>query len=339
MQGTTRRRLLGAGAAAGTMAGFGILAPGARAADFTLRYANNQPVSHPMNVRAKQMAERIQQESKGRVRLMIFPNNQLGGDTDMVSQIRSGAIDFYTGSGLLLQTFIPVAAANGVGYAFKDYNQVWGAMDGAFGAYIRDAIAKAGLIAFPKIWDNGFREITTSTKPIKTPGDLVGVKIRVPVMELETSLFKDLGAAPTAIDIKEAYSALQTHLADAQENPLALIENWKFYEVQKYCSLTNHMWDGFWFLANGKNFSRLPKDLQEIVARNVDQAGLEERADVRKLNDGLKGKLETQGMVFNAPDTQPFREKLTKSGYYRLWRERFGPQIWALLEKDSGALG
>jgi tripartite ATP-independent transporter DctP family solute receptor len=339
MQETTRRRLLGAGAAAATLASFNILAPGARAADFTLRYANNQPVTHPMNVRARQMAQRIQQETKGRVRVMIFPNNQLGGDTDMVSQIRSGAIDLYTGSGLLLQTFIPVAAANGVGYAFKDYDQVWAAMDGAFGGYIRDAIAKAGLFAFPKIWDNGFREITTSTRPINTPADLVGVKIRVPVMELETSLFKDLGAAPTAIDIKEAYSALQTHLADAQENPLALIENWKFYEVQKYCSLTNHMWDGFWMLANGKSFSRLPKDLQEIVARNIDQAGVEERADVRKLNDGLKSKLESQGLKFNAPATQPFRQKLSESGYYKLWSERFGPQIWGLLEQYSGKLG
>jgi TRAP-type transport system periplasmic protein len=339
MPGTTRRGLLRTGAAAASVTTFGILAPGARAADFTLRYANNQPVTHPMNVRAKQMAERIQKESKGRVRLMIFPNNQLGGDTDMVSQIRSGAIDFYTGSGLLLQTFIPVAAANGVGYAFKDYQQVWAAMDGEFGSYIRSAIAKAGLIAFPKIWDNGFREITNSAHPIKAPADLAGIKIRVPVMELETSLFKDLGASPTAIDIKEAYSALQTHLADAQENPLALIENWKFYEVQKYCSLTNHMWDGFWMLANGKSFVRLPKDLQEIVARNIDQAGQEERDDVRKLNESLQGKLESQGMAFNTVDTQPFREALAKAGYYSLWRGRFGPEIWGLLEKYSGPLG
>jgi tripartite ATP-independent transporter DctP family solute receptor len=333
-----RRTLVRTAAAAGALPLFGILAPAARAAEFRLKYANNQPLTHPMNIRAKEMAKRISEESKGRVQLMIFPNNQLGGDTDMVSQIRSGAIDFYTGSGLLLQTFVPVAGINGIGYAFKNYDQVWAAMDGALGAHVRQAIAGAGLIAFEKIWDNGFRQTTTSTHPIAVPADFKGLKIRVPVMELETSLFQSLGASPTAIDIKEAYSALQTHLADGQENPLALIQNWKFYEVQKYCSLTGHMWDGFWMLANGKNFARLPKDLQEIVARNVNRSGEDERADVRKLNDSLQGALQAKGMVFNKPAPEPFQQQLRDSGFYAHWRDKFGAETWSLLEASSGRL-
>ncbi len=333
-----RRRVMRAGAAVGALPLVSLLSPRAEAADFVLRYANNQPLTHPMNIEANAMAKRIADESKGRLKVMIFPNNQLGGDTEMVTEIRSGAIDLYTGSGLLLQSFVPVAGANGIGYAFKDYDQVWAAMDGGFGAYIRAAIGKAGLIAFEKIWDNGFRQVTTSTHPIVTPPDYKGVKIRVPVMPLETSLFEHFGAAPTGIDIKEAYTALETHLADAQENPLALIENWKFYEVQKYCSLTNHMWDGFWMLANARNFARLPQDLQEIATRNINEAALAERADVRTLNESLQGKLQSQGLRFNAPDPEPFRDVLRRTGFYAMWRERFGDTVWALLEKASGKL-
>ncbi len=105
-------------------------------------------------------------------------------------------------------------------------------MDGDLGAYDRDAFAKAGLHAFDRVWDNGFRQMTTSTKPIATPQDLVGLKIRVPVSSIYTSLFKALGAAPTSINLGEVYSSLQTHICDGQENPLIVVDTTKFYEVQ-----------------------------------------------------------------------------------------------------------
>ncbi|MGE8634073.1 MAG: TRAP transporter substrate-binding protein, partial [Achromobacter piechaudii] len=132
----------------------------ARAADYTLKYGNNLPVTHPLNVRAQEAADRILKESNGRVDIKIFPNNQLGGDTDMLAQVRSGGIDFFTPSALVIATLVPVAAINAVGFAFKDYNQVWGAMDGALGAHVRAAIAQRKLYAFEKMWDNGFRQTT-----------------------------------------------------------------------------------------------------------------------------------------------------------------------------------
>ena len=335
MQRVTRRHALGTVAA---VSSFGILSGRAQAAEFTYKYANNQPLTHPMNIRAKEAADKIKEESNGRLEIQIFPNNALGGDTDMVSQVRSGAIDFFTVSGLLIDSFVPVAAANGVGYAFKNYDQVWAAMDGEFGAHIRANIAKSSVMAFDKIWDNGFRQMTHGTRPINTPADLKGFKIRIPVMAIETSLFTRLGAAPATVNIKEAYSALQTHLVDGQENPLAIIENWKFYEVQKYCSLTNHMWDGFWMLASAKTWSKLPADLQAIVTRNFNAAATNQRADIRLLNDTLRTKLEERGMVFNSPDPEPFRETLRTSGYYQEWKGKFGDEAWALLEKYSGKL-
>jgi TRAP-type C4-dicarboxylate transport system substrate-binding protein len=133
-------------------------------------------------------------------------------------------------------------------------------------------------------------------------------------------------------------SALQTKVADAQENPLAIIATAKLNEVQKYCSVTNHMWDGFWFLANKKNFERLPADLQAIVTKHVNAAALKQRDDVKKLNDNLRGELTGKGMVFNATDAELFRAKLRAAGFYAEWHKKFGDDAWAMLEKYTGKL-
>src|SRR5438105_9554668 len=164
----------------------------ARAAEFSLKYGNNLPLTHPLNIRAHEAAERIAKESNGRVEIIIFPNNQLGGDTDMLAQVRSGGINFFTPSALVAATLVPVAAINAVGFAFADYDQVWKAMDGALGAHVRAALSKVNLFAFEKIWDNGFRQMTTSGKPIEGAKDMAGLKIRVPVSPLSLSMFKAL---------------------------------------------------------------------------------------------------------------------------------------------------
>jgi tripartite ATP-independent transporter DctP family solute receptor len=332
----SRRALLaGTGAFAGTSV-FSIKR--ARAAEFTYKYANNLPVTHPMNIRANEAAEKIKAETGGRFELQVYPDNQLGSDTDVLSQLRSGAVEFFTLSGLILATLVPAASINGLGFAFPDYDTVWRAMDGDLGAYIRGQIGKAGLVAMEKIWDNGFRQITSSTKPIQTPDDLKGFKIRVPVSPLWTSMFKAFGAAPASINISETYSALQTGVVEGQENPLAVIATKNFQEVQKYCSLTNHMWDGYWFLANKRAYEAIPEDIRAIVTRNINAAGMAEREDVFKLNTSLQSNLTAKGLTFNKPDPAPFREALQKAGFYAEWRGKYGEEAFSILEKAVGKL-
>jgi tripartite ATP-independent transporter DctP family solute receptor len=339
MRAITRRRFVASTTvAASAVVGVNILTRRAQAAEFQLKYANNSPLTHPMNLRAQEAVAKIKEESKGRVEIEIFPNNQLGGDTDMLSQLRTGAIDLFTLSGLILATLVPVASINGIGFAWKSYDQIWPAMDGELGAYVRAAIAKSGLYAFERMWDNGYRQMTSSTHPIATPEDLKGFKIRVPPSPLWTSMFKAFGAAPASINFSEVYSALQTKIVEGQENPLSIIDTAKLYEVQKYCATTNHMWDGFWFLANGKMWEGLPKDLQEIVSRNLNEAALKDRVDIKTLNDTLADSLKAKGMVFSAPDPQPFRDTLKKAGFYDEWKGKYGPEAWALLEKYTGSL-
>src|SRR5215213_641141 len=139
------------------------------AAEFTMKLGNNVPATHPLSARLVEAAEAIRQETNGRVDIRVFPSNQLGSDTDMLSQVRSGALEFFTLSPLILQTLVPNAAISGIGFAWPGYDKVWPAMDGDLGAYVRAQIAKPGLYAFEKIWENGFRQTTSSTRPIMTP--------------------------------------------------------------------------------------------------------------------------------------------------------------------------
>ncbi|PPQ34569.1 TRAP transporter substrate-binding protein [Rhodopila globiformis] len=332
---TLARRSLLAGAA---LPLFAIRTRPARAADFTLKLANNIPATHPMTIRQQEAANRIKAATNGAVEIQVFPNNQLGGDTDTLAQLREGAVDLFTLSGLILATLVPPASINGVGFAFKDYDTVWKAMDGKLGAYVRGQISKRGLIAMDKMWDNGFRQITSSTHPIRTPADLKGFKIRVPVSPLWTSMFTALGASPISINFAEVYSALQTKIAEGQENPLTLIEIARLYEVQKYVSLTSHMWDGFWMLANRRSFSRLPADAQAILTREMNKSALDERADIAKLNGTVTNDLKSKGLEFVEADKPAFRQALKSAGFYAEWKKKYGDQAWGILESEVGPL-
>lgn len=332
---TNRRTLLMGAAALGLAAPF--IRPGAaRAAEFTYKLANNQPMTHPTNVRATEAVAKILEESDGRVDIQVFPSNQLGADTDVLGQLRSGGVEFFLLSPLILSTLIPNAAISGVGFAFPNYDAVWAAMDGELGAYARSQIEAGGLIVQEKIWDNGFRQTTSSRGPIASPADFEGMKIRVPVSPLWTSMFTAFGAAPASINFAEVYSALQTGIVDGQENPLAIISTSKLNEVQQYCSMTNHMWDGFWMLGNRRAWGALPEDLQQIVSKHLNDAGMAQRQDVMALNQSLRGELEGAGMAFNDVDPAAFEQKLREAGFYAEWKGKFGDEAWAILESSVG---
>jgi TRAP-type transport system periplasmic protein len=340
MTNQVRRTLLRAAAAAPVAGalGFPAIVRAASAPEFVFKYGNNLPLTHPLNIRAQEAANQVKDASKGRMEIRIFPNNQLGGDTDMLAQVRSGGIEMFTPSSLVVSTLAPAVAINAVGFAFSDYDQVWKAMDGPLGAFARDAMRKAGLESFEKMWDNGFRQTTTSSGPITSAQSMKGLKIRVPVSPLSIDMFKGLGAAPTSLQFSEVYSSLQTHIVDAQENPLPIVQVAKLYEVQKYCSLTNHIWDGYWFVLNPRAWQRLPKDLQAIASDAFNQAATRQREDVAKLNGAAVADLKSKGLAINQPAPDTFRAALREAGFYAQWKGRFGDQAWSLLEQTVGKL-
>lgn len=332
MNAITRRSMLGAAASA-------LVIRHARAAEFTFKVGTDIPDAAPLNIYLKQAAIAIARESGGRVDLQIFANNVLGGAPAMFSQLRTGALECFLNSGInSLSSLIPRASIYGLGFIFDGDNVVYDALDGDLGLALRKQITDANLIVMDRIWANGFRQITSSTKPIHAVKDLDGFKIRVPVSNMWVSNFKSLGASPTSLPFQDVYTALQTHVVDGQETPLSLISTAKLYEVQRYCAKSNHMWDGYWCLFAPSAWDALPDDLKAIIARNLDDAALKQRVATASENDRLEQELAAQGLLFNHVDRAEFREKLRTSGYYAQWHKTFGDELWGLLEKYTGKL-
>jgi tripartite ATP-independent transporter DctP family solute receptor len=337
MKKMTRRALLGSASAVCAAA---ILSkPANAAAEFEFKLGVNTPDTHPLTIRLAEAAKEAADRSAGRLVVTVFANSQLGGDPEMLSQLRAGGIELLAAPSMTLSTLVPLSGLPSIGFAFQSYDQVWAAMDGGVGDLVRDAIGKAGIVPMKKTWDNGFRQITSSSsRQLNAVDDLKGFKIRVPVTALLTSLFSGLGALPSSISYSELYSALQTHIVEGQENPLAQVSTGKLYEVQKYCALTNHCWSSYWVIANRRALSSLPVDLLAILNESFDAAAMRERADLLAMERSLQGELTAHGMVFNTPDPKQFRNALVQAGFYAQWQKSYGNEAWEKLEQYTGKL-
>jgi tripartite ATP-independent transporter DctP family solute receptor len=335
----TRRNFGKSVATAGMVLAAGTWPRRARAegAKYRLRYATAFPADHPGVTRIQEAAAAIAKDTSGLVDLQVFPNSQLGSEPDMFSQVRAGALDLMSTSGVN-QTVVPVGGINAIAFAFPSYDKVWSAMDGELGNHVRGKFEKVGLFVMPKMLDNGYRHITSSAKPITSPDDLKGFKIRVPGNQLWVTTFKALGAAPTPINFGELYAALQTRVVDGQENPLALINSAKLYEVQKYVGMTGHIWDGHYIFANLARWNGLPDEVRKVMLQHLSDAAGRERADIQRLNTGLVESLTKAGITFNEPNKAAFRDALRSGGFYGEWKEKFGTEAWGLLEKYAGPL-
>jgi tripartite ATP-independent transporter DctP family solute receptor len=307
--------------------------------EFRLKFGNIVSSDHPLNTSMAKARDRILKETDGRVQIDIFPKNQLGSDADMLSQLRSGALEMFAQTGVLISTLVPVGAISGIGFAFPSYAKVWEALDGPLGKHVRTAFTKVNLVCLEKSWNHGFRQTTSSKKPIRVPDDFLGFKIRVPPSPLWTSMFKAFGASPVSIPWAETYSAMQTKIADGLEQPLIGLLVDKMYEVQKFCSETNHMWDGFWIFANRRMWERIPERLREVVERNINAEALRQRVEVEYMNANLQADLQSKGLQFFKVKNEDFREKLVSAGFYKDWQKRFGDEVWSLLESTTGKLG
>jgi tripartite ATP-independent transporter DctP family solute receptor len=311
----------------------------ARAADFTMKLGSDAGAQDPHVIAWIAAADAIRQKTNGLVDIKVFPGSQLGDGPEMLSQVRSGSIDFFPVSDAVGSRLVPTLSISNVGFAFKSYDDVWKTMDGSLGRLLRRQLEASGeLIAFEKVWNNGFRQITSSDRPIASPADLKGFKIRVPPSPIFTSMFSDLGAAPTAIPFTDLYTSLQTKLVDGQENPLTQVEIAKFFEVQKYCSLTNHSWSCFWLVGNRRSWNSLPANVQRVVAQEFNAAALTIRVTLAKAELDIKSRLQAHGMIFNQPRVADFQAALKATDFYRSWKNNFGPEVWTALEQNVGKL-
>jgi tripartite ATP-independent transporter DctP family solute receptor len=325
----TRRSFM-AGATLGSVS---MLVSPLRAADYTFTQFHNQPATSPLHRRLVEMWAAIERQTRGRVATQVFAENHAvaGSDPAALNMLVGGEIQFFTLMGGILGTVVPVAEAQQVPFAFRSAAHAHRAMDGALGIYLQEEMAAKGIRGFRTgAFDNGMRQIAGTKRPIVGPDDLIGIRMRVPAGQLVADTFRGLGAEPITINSSGIYQALKSGRVDAQENPLALLDLFKLYEVVTYVSLTNHMWSGFNLLAHLPTWTRLPNDVQAVIERNVTTSVRLQRQDQERTNAGLRGELARRGLVFNDADPAPFRRQL--SSVYATWKERLGTRCWSLLD-------
>jgi tripartite ATP-independent transporter DctP family solute receptor len=307
-----------------------------------LRYVqyHNQPASSPLHRWLSEMWAAVRDATDGRVEVETCAQNNgiAGGDPAALQLLLAGEIHFFTLMGGLIGAVVPVAEMQGLPFVFRSHAHVFEVMDGEFGEYLRREMAARGLWALPRAtFENGFRQISTRTRPIRGADDLVGLAIRTPAGKLFIDFFESLGARPVAINLNQLYGALQAGTVEAQENPLVVTEFNRLWEVQRYVSVTNHMWSGFNLLANLAAWTAIPEDVRALIERTAEQYAIRQRRDTDALNAALAERLGRRGMIFNDADTASFRPRL--GVFYARWKKIFGARAWSLLEAQVGPLG
>ena len=211
-------------------------------------------------------------------------------------------------------------------------------VSGELGAYLRQEARAKGIYAIPGgCFENGMHQITSTSKPVRNAADLRGMKIRVPGTPFYQDYFKALGADVQIMNLTRVYDALKAGTVDAQDDPWDVVELFKFYEVQKYASVTDHSWSGYNMLSSMKVWQSLPADVQRVIETNAKKFVALQRADTDNLNEQLRRDLEHHGMMFNTPDLPSFHAVLPS--YYPRWRDHVGTRAWTLLQQYTGPLG
>jgi len=325
---------------AAAMGSVTIFARTQRAPQFRFSQYHNQTAASPLHRRLVEMWAAIREESGGRVETQIFPENNKhpGSDPAVLQMLVSGEIQFFTLMGGILGNVVPVANLQQVPFAFRSAGDAHRAMDGPLGAYLREEMRAKGIVGFPVgAFDNGMRQMAGRTRPIRVPGDLAGLRMRVPDGKMFDDTFRALGAEPVTVNSSGIYAALKSGAVDAQENPLAYMDLFRHYEVMQYVSMTNHMWSGFNLLAQQAAWTRLPGDLRSIIEREAARAVRLQRQDQEKANTDAARAFASHGLAINEVDTAPFRARL--AGVYATWKTTLGAKAWSLLEAAAGRLG
>lgn len=322
-----RRSFLLAGATGAALAGVG--GPAA-AQGVTIRLGHVLGESHSWHVAGRGFAKDVAEATQGRVKIELFPGGQLGSETEVIEGLQVGIMQAgIIGSGSF-QTIEPKMGIVEMPYAWKKREDAFAAFDGELGANLAGLLAAKNIVVLAW-WENGYRHVTNNKRPITKPEDLAGLKIRVTPDKVRLETFRVLGAEPAPLAFGELYSALQQGVFDAQENPLSIIYGSSFFEVQKYLSLTGHVWGAACLVVSKPVWNRIGKEDQGAVLRLAAKWRDAQRQMITDSDGKLLGQLKEKGMQVNEVDPAPFIQKVQP-----VWDSEakvFGPELMALFRK------
>lgn len=230
---------------------------------YRLRFGHDMPVDSAQHVAALKFADIVNHKSDGRVRVKVFPAQQLGNDHEMIEAAREGKLAIVLPPTAKLSTLVPSMQYSDLPFLFPEREDAYELLDGEPGKILLQQLRPYGLVGVA-FWESGFKQFTAN-KGIRSPEDLKGLKFRVMKSRIIMDQFKALGARPIPIEFHRTYEALKDRVVDGQENPLVSIANMKFYEVQSHLTISNHGFLGYVFAFSKPVFEALPPDIREIL--------------------------------------------------------------------------
>ena len=305
-----RKALLWVGFGAALIAVVGTRVPSAQAgAKTVIKIGTVVAPDHPENIGARKIKELVEKKAGDRLEVQVFTDGQLGDQRTMVENMRNGTLEITWVTVGFFGSYEPILNVIESGYLFRDSQHSYKVFDGPMGDEIRVLVEKHG-VKLLGYYEAGLRHITNSVRPIRTPADLKGLKIRTPQAKYHLNTLKYMGANPVAMSFGELYTALQQKVVDGQENPVSNIYKAKFYEVQKYLSLTGHLHLTHMVMYSAKLWDKLPPDLQKVVRDSVVESQEAQRKAVRDDDATLLAQLKAKGMQVNEADRDAFRQSV-----------------------------
>lgn len=282
----------------------------AQAAKLTFRVNHTlDPTSH-YHKGLEKLNELLKEKTKGDLSLDIYHSSQLGSERDAIEGVTMGTLEMTLVSSAPLANFTKSFMVFDLPFIIKDRQKAYAWMDGPEGQKILDSVLGKNMVAL-SIWENGFRNLTNSKRPVVKPADVSGLKIRLMENPIHLATFKTLGAYPTPMPFGELFTAMQQNTVDGQENPLVIIATSKFNEVQKYLALTGHFYSPAILLINKEVWDkRMTAEQRAIMTKCVAQARDWERKYSAEVDSRLAAELKSRGMEITHPDKEVWAKAL-----------------------------
>ncbi len=295
------------------------------AAEYVIKFSHVVSPNTPKGKAAEYFAKRVEELSKGKIKVEVYPNAQLGKDKVVLRKMKFNAVQMAAPSFSKFTGLVPQLGLFDLPFLFKNEDHLHKVLDGEVGKKLLNMVTKKGYVALA-YWDNGFKQLTDSKRPLIKPSDCKGLKFRVMSSKVLIEQFKALGAIPVVLPFSEVYSALQQGVVDGQENTISNIYTKKFYEVQRYMTMTNHGYLGYMVVISKRFWNRLPNDMKNVMREAIKDATEKERIWAKELNqeqlDKIKeyarktGKLEIDYLT---PEQRLVWEKKLRSIYPKFY--------------------
>ncbi len=274
----------------------GLTLTNAMSRTYLIKFSHVVAVDTPKGQGAEYFKKLVEERTKGKVKVQVYPNAVLYGDREAVEALKMNAIQMACPSFSKFTGFVPELQIFDLPFLFKDREHLKRFMDSDVGQELLQMVSRLGLVGLA-YWDNGFKQLTLNDHPIRLPKDIKGKKFRIMSSKVLEAQFKAVGASPQVLPFSEVYSALQQGVVDGQENTISNIYTKKFYEVQKYMTISNHGYLGYMLVTNQIFWNSLPPDLKKIVKKCVDDATKKEWELAAKLNKEQLEKIKASGKV------------------------------------------